>query len=84
VDVVWPASKQTPSGCSFESDATEAASVYDWFKPRIGEPKDIAWSDKQVGGWKIHTNGHDVGIYLSPKHKEQNQRAGMMLHILQN
>lgn len=69
--------------CSFDSDDTPAVEVYDWFRSRIGEPQDIVWSNQQIGGWKMQTNGHDAGVYVSRKRTNGNGDEGMMLHVLQ-
>ena len=84
VKVAWPSSKKASASCSFSSDDVAVSDVYSWFKNRIGEPQDIPWSAQQVGGWKIITNDHDAGIYLSRKNKKTADGVGMMLHILQN
>lgn len=83
VRVEWPASEKSAAGCSFESDQVTSADVYDWFRKRIGEPQDIRWDVKQIGGWRINTNSRDVGVYISRKNPNVTERAGMMLHILQ-
>lgn len=83
VRVAWPASKGQAAACSFETDDVAVVDVYDWLKRRIGKPRDIAWTTKQIGGWKIETNSHDAGVYLSRKN-DSTKRAGMMLHVLQN
>jgi hypothetical protein len=83
VAVEWPASKKSTASCSFDSDDTSAVEVYDWFRRRIGEPQEIVWSEQQIGGWKMRTNGHDVGVYVSRKSTIGNTSGGMMLHVLQ-
>jgi len=83
VTVNWPATDKVSASCSFESRKVTASEIYDWFKARIGKPNDIAWSDRQIAGWKMTTNGHDVGVYLSRHLNEQDKLGGMVLHILQ-
>ena len=83
VAVAWPASEKSSASCSFESNDVPAAEVYDWFRRRIGEPQDFAWSDRQIGGWRMQTNGHDAGVYVSRKGASGDTYVGMMLHILQ-
>ena len=83
VTVKWPATSEVSASCSFESRTVRASEVYDWFKGRVGEPNDIAWSDRQIAGWKMTTNGHDAGVYLSRHLNEHDKLGGMVLHILQ-
>ena len=83
VAIEWPASKTSAASCSFDSDDTAAVEVYDWFRRRIGEPQDVVWSKQQIGGWKMRTNGHDAGVYVSRKRKAGDVSGGMMLHVLQ-
>lgn len=83
VAVKWPASKKSSASCSFDSDQTPAIEVYDWFRRRIGEPQDIVWSERQIGGWKMQTNGHGAGVYISRKRTTGKVNWGMMLHVLQ-
>lgn len=83
VAIKWPASRKYSASCSFDSDDIPAVEVYDWFRRRIGEPQDIVWSEQQIGGWKMHTNGHDAGVYVSRKRTSGKVNAGMLLHVLQ-
>ena len=83
VAIEWPASKKSTASWSFDGDDTPAVEVYDWFRRRIGEPQDIVWSEQQIGGWKMRTNGHDAGVYVSRKRTIGNASGGMMLHVLQ-
>ncbi|WP_375421804.1 hypothetical protein [uncultured Sphingomonas sp.] len=83
VAIEWPASKGSTASCPFDSDDTPAVEVYGWFRSRIGEPQDIVWSEQQIGGWKMRTNGHDAGVYVSRKRTIGDASGGMMLHVLQ-
>ena len=82
VEVHWPASKRAAASCSFATSTVTASEAYNFFHKRIGSPNGIPWSEKSVASWKIDTNGHGVGIYVS-RGFSGGETPGLLLHILQ-